>query len=97
MFVLAGHGLNNAGVDNSVTVRSHLSLVAPLKVIHVGSLVPEHELEDAFKGEGQCEEKQHLAYRFPWEKGRKSQDRGKNYRIYLRSGYLQPAKKGKER
>ena len=82
MFVLAGHGLNNAGVDNGMPVRSHLSLVAPLKVIHVGSLVPEHELEDALKGEGQCEEKQHLTYGFPREKGRKSQDRGKNYRKY---------------
>lgn len=68
MFILAGDRLNNACIDNRMAIWSYFSLVAPLEIIHVGSLVPEHELKDAFKGECQSEEKQHLTYGFTWEK-----------------------------
>jgi len=69
VFILAGDRLNNACIDDCVAIRSYLSLVAPLEIIHVGSLVSEHELEDAFKGKCEGEEKQHLTYGFTWEKG----------------------------
>ena len=97
MFILAGDRLNNACIDNCVAIWSYLSLVAPLEIIHVGSLVSEHELEDALKGKCQSEEKQHLTYGFTREKGWQGKNRRKNYRFNNRCVYLQPAKKGKER
>jgi hypothetical protein len=61
-----------------VAVWSYLSLVAPLEVVHVGSLIAEDELEYAFKGKCKCEEKQDLSNRFPREKGRQGQNRSEN-------------------
>ena len=57
VLVLAGYRLNDTRVHDRVPVRSHLSLVAPLEIVHVGSLVPEHKLEYTLKGEGEGEEK----------------------------------------
>lgn len=59
--VLTANGLHYAGVDYGVSVAHELSLVAPLEVVHVRALVPEHELEDALERQSQGEEQEHLA------------------------------------